>query len=108
MALDKKTLSSLEILQQKKSEASGDGRAEQQHSRGKLTARERINLLLDPGTFQEVGSFVTHRGVGVDSDQKKHPGDAVITGSGRVNGRLIYLFAQDFTVFGGSVSEVVA
>tara|TARA_B100000029_G_scaffold498680_1_gene567834 strand:+ start:78 stop:1631 length:1554 start_codon:yes stop_codon:yes gene_type:complete len=108
MALDKKTLSSLEVLQQKKSEASGDNRAEQQHSRGKLTARERINLLLDPGTFQEVGSFVTHRGVGVDSDQQKHPGDAVITGSGRVNGRLIYLFAQDFTVFGGSVSEVVA
>ena len=108
MALDKKSLSSLEILQQKKSKADGSDRAEQQHVRGKLTARERINLLLDPGTFQETGSFVTHRGVGIDPNEQKHPGDAVITGSGRVNGRLIYLFSQDFTVFGGSVSEVVA
>ena len=108
MAIEKKSQDHLAELRRRKAEGNGEERAEQQHARGKLTARERIALLLDPGSFQEVDAFVTHRATGFGAAERKHPGDAVITGSGRVNGRLVYLYAQDFTVFGGSVSEVVA
>ena len=86
----------------------GAARVEQQHARGKLTARERIDLLLDPGSFQEQGMLVTHRGIDFGIDQEKYPGDGVVTGYGNINGRLVYVYAQDFTVFGGSLSETHA
>ena len=80
---------------------------ERQHERGKLTARERIDHLLDPGTFQELDSLVTHRTTHFGLGDRKNLGDAVVTGYGKVDGRLVYVFSQDFTVLGGSVSEVV-
>ncbi|MDV3277043.1 MAG: acyl-CoA carboxylase subunit beta [Nitrososphaerales archaeon] len=83
----------------------GQERIDSQHKKGKLTARERIQYLLDPGTFHELDKFVTHRSTDLMMD-KSHPlGDGVVTGYGKVNGRLVYLFAHDFTVFGGSLSE---
>uniref|UniRef100_A0A8B9D099 Propionyl-CoA carboxylase beta chain, mitochondrial n=2 Tax=Anser TaxID=8842 RepID=A0A8B9D099_9AVES len=84
----------------------GMGRIEAQHKRGKLTARERILLLLDPDSFDEYDMFVEHRcsDFGMDSSKNKYPGDSVVTGRGRINGRLAYVFSQDFTVFGGSLS----
>lgn len=86
----------------------GEARIKKQHDQGKLTARERINLLMDPGTFQEIGKFVVHRASEFGIDRQKYLGDGVITGYGHVNGRLVYVFSQDFTVFGGSLSETVA
>jgi acetyl-CoA carboxylase carboxyltransferase component len=83
----------------------GKRRIEQQHAKGKLTARERIELLLDPGSFQEMGMFVTHRSTDFGLDQQRYLGDGVVTGYGTVDGRLAYVFAQDFTVFGGALSE---
>uniref|UniRef100_A0A8C4YEU0 Propionyl-CoA carboxylase beta chain, mitochondrial n=1 Tax=Gopherus evgoodei TaxID=1825980 RepID=A0A8C4YEU0_9SAUR len=84
----------------------GQARIDSQHKRGKLTARERILLLLDPDSFVEYDMFVEHRcaDFGMESDQNKYPGDSVVTGQGRINGRLAYVFSQDFTVFGGSLS----
>ena len=82
----------------------GQKRIEQQHSKGKMTARERIDYLLDEGSFQEVDKFVVHRCQDFGMDKKKIPGDGVVTGYGKVNGRLVFLFSQDFTVFGGSLS----
>ncbi|XP_048190937.1 LOW QUALITY PROTEIN: propionyl-CoA carboxylase beta chain, mitochondrial [Perognathus longimembris pacificus] len=84
----------------------GQRRIDAQHKRGKLTARERIHLLLDPGTFVETDMFVEHRcaDFGMDAEKNKFPGDSVVTGRGRINGRLVYVFSQDFTVFGGSLS----
>ncbi|XP_056214349.1 propionyl-CoA carboxylase beta chain, mitochondrial isoform X2 [Falco biarmicus] len=84
----------------------GQGRIDAQHKRGKLTARERILLLLDPDSFDEYDMFVEHRcsDFGMDSSKNKYPGDSVVTGRGRINGRLAYVFSQDFTVFGGSLS----
>jgi acetyl-CoA carboxylase carboxyltransferase component len=84
----------------------GEKRIEAQHKKGKLTARERLELLLDPGSFNELDMFVTHRTSGLD--EQKIPGDGVVTGYGQVDGRLIYVFSQDFTVFGGSLSEAHA
>jgi propionyl-CoA carboxylase beta chain len=81
---------------------------ERQHARGKLTARERIDALLDPGTFRELDRFVTHDCDDFGMEGKKVLGDGVVTGYGRVDGRLVYLFAQDFTVFGGSLSGAYA
>ena len=86
----------------------GQRRIDAQHGRGKLTARERIDLLLDEGTFQEIDSFVTHRATDFGLADQQYLGDAVVTGHGKVDGRLVFLYAQDFTVFGGSLSEVVA
>ncbi|MER3398466.1 MAG: methylmalonyl-CoA carboxyltransferase [Chloroflexota bacterium] len=86
----------------------GPKRIEQQHTRGKLTARERIELLLDDGTFQELGMFVVHRATDFGLDREKYLGDGVVTGYGYIDGRLVYVFAQDFTVFGGSLSETHA
>jgi propionyl-CoA carboxylase beta chain len=111
MAVQKKTNESLDELNRRKGEALASGgadRVEQQHSRGKLTARQRIALLLDPGSFDELDSFVTHRSTEFGAAEKRYPGDAVVTGYGKISGRLTYVFAQDFTVFGGSLSEVVA
>src|SRR5690606_38206916 len=97
----------LELLQSKKSEAllgGGLKRIEAQHKKGKLTARERVELLLDPGTFEEIGMLVTHRSTDFGLEKEQYLGDGVVTGYGLVDGRLIYVFSQDFTVFGGSLS----
>jgi propionyl-CoA carboxylase beta chain len=83
----------------------GEARVAAQHAKGRLTARERIDLLLDEGSFEEFDMFVQHRCTDFGMQEARHPGDGVITGWGTVNGRLIYVFAQDFTVLGGSVSE---
>ncbi len=86
----------------------GEDRILAQHKKGKLTARERIELLIDPGTFEEIGALVLHRAKDFGMDKLQYPGDGVITGYGQVNGRLVYVFAQDFTVFGGALSETHA
>lgn len=101
----------LSILQKKTGEAlmgGGAKRIESQHKKGKLTARERIQLLLDEGSFEEIGMFVTHRSRDFGMEKEIYPGDGVVTGYGTVNGRLVYVFSQDFTVFGGSLSETHA
>src|SRR3981189_1722554 len=86
-------------------EGGGEARVRAQHAKGKLTARERLDLLLDPGTFVEIGQFVTHRSSSFGLDSEHYYGDGVVTGYGRIDGRLVYVFSQDFTVFGGSLSE---
>lgn len=86
----------------------GDERIDKQHAKGKLTARERINLLVDKGTFIELNPFIEHRTNDFGLDEQKGPGDGVVTGYGKVNGRPIYLFSQDFTVFGGALGEMHA
>jgi propionyl-CoA carboxylase beta chain len=86
----------------------GQARIDRQHAKGKLTARERIEGLLDPGTFRELDMFVTHRTEGFGMEEKKILSDSVVTGWGQVDGRLVYVFSQDFTVFGGSLGEVHA
>jgi propionyl-CoA carboxylase beta chain len=86
----------------------GDERIEKQHEKGKLTARERIDLLLDEGTFVELNPFIEHRSTDFGLDRAKGPGDGVVTGYGKVNGRPVYLFSQDFTVFGGALGEMHA
>ena len=102
----------LEVLEERRSNArlgGGARRIEAQHARGKLTARERIELLLDHGSFEEYDMFVQHRCVDFGMDKgEKIPGDGVVTGWGTVNGRTVYVFAKDFTVFGGSLSETHA
>ncbi|UTE74468.1 methylmalonyl-CoA carboxyltransferase [Rossellomorea marisflavi] len=86
----------------------GDERIDKQHAKGKLTARERIELLVDEGTFVELNPFIEHRSVDFGLEGMKGPGDGVVTGYGKVNGRPIYLFSQDFTVFGGALGEMHA
>jgi len=86
----------------------GEKRIEAQHKRGKLTARERLDLLLDAGSFEEFDMFVEHRCTEFGMDKTKIPGDGVVTGWGTINGRTVYVFAKDFTVFGGSLSETHA
>ena len=86
----------------------GPVRIESQHKKGKLTARERLHFLLDEGSFQEIGMLVTHRSIDFGMEKEKYPGDGVVTGYGTINGRLTYVFSQDFTVFGGSLSETHA
>ena len=88
--------------------AGGEARVKRQHDAGKMTARERVEYLLDPGSFNEIDRYVTHRSTDFGMEKKKFPGDGVITGYGRINGRRVYFFAQDFTVFGGSLSEAYA
>ncbi len=83
----------------------GEKRIHAQHEKGKYTARERIQLLMDPGSFVELGGFVTHHKTEFGLDKKKYLGDGVVTGYGRVNGRLVYVYAQDFTVLGGSLGN---
>ena len=100
-----------EMLEQKRKEArlgGGQKRIDKQHAKGKLTARERIALLLDPDTFEEWDMFVEHRCFDFDMEKTKIPGDGVVTGSGLINGRPVFVFSQDFTVFGGSLSETHA
>ena len=101
----------IQRLREKKTlsrQGGGKERIEIQHQRGRLTARERIDLLLDKGSFREVDAFVEHRTHDFGLDQRKFLGDSVVTGWGTVDGRLIYVFSQDFTVFGGSLGEVHA
>src|SRR5437868_5082213 len=86
----------------------GARRVKAQHERGKLTARERLDVLLDPGSFEEWDMFVEHRSQDFGMAEQKIPGDGVVTGYGTINGRLVFVFSQDFTVFGGSLSEAHA
>ncbi|HSQ95225.1 MAG TPA: acyl-CoA carboxylase subunit beta [Croceibacterium sp.] len=83
----------------------GEKRVAAQHAKGKLTARERLGILLDEGSFEELDMYVEHNATDFGMDQQRIPGDGVVTGSGTINGRLVYVFSQDFTVFGGSLSE---
>src|SRR3954463_13962189 len=101
----------LKILEQKNAEAQlggGQKRIEAQHKKGKLTARERVHFLMDEGSFEEIGMLVLHRSNDFGLDKEKYLGDGVVTGYGTINGRLTYVFSQDFTVFGGSLSETHA
>ncbi|KAJ3113277.1 hypothetical protein HDU96_003581 [Phlyctochytrium bullatum] len=95
-------------ISEKRAEAflgGGLKRIDSQHAKGKLTARERINLLLDDGSFREYDAFVEHQCHDFDMDKQKITGDGVVTGYGTVNGRLVYVFSQDFTAYGGSVQN---
>ena len=101
----------LELLQQKRAESEqggGPDRIATQHRKGKMTARERLDVLLDPGSFVELDRFVTHRATDFGLADQQVLGDGVVTGWGRIEGRLVYVFSQDFTVFGGSLSETYA
>ncbi|OGC77739.1 MAG: methylmalonyl-CoA carboxyltransferase [candidate division Zixibacteria bacterium RBG_16_50_21] len=101
----------LKLLKQKKEEArlgGGEKRIEEQHGKGKLTARERLEILLDEGSFEEFDMFMVHRAKEFGLDQHKYPGDGVVSGYGTIDGRLVFVFSQDFTVFGGSLSEAHA
>ena len=97
------------LLQMKDQARLGGGakRIEAQHERGKLTARERIDILLDPGTFEEMDQLMVHRATEFGLDQQHYLGDAVVTGYGKIDGRGVFVFSQDFTVFGGSLSEAM-
>jgi propionyl-CoA carboxylase beta chain len=83
----------------------GQKRIDAQHAKGRLTARERLDILLDEGSFEEIDMYVEHNCTDFGMEEQKIPGDGVVTGSGTINGRLVYVFSQDFTVFGGSLSE---
>ena len=101
----------LETLESRREQArlgGGQARIDKQHQKGKLTARERLELLLDEGSFEEYDMYVTHRCTDFGMEQTKIPGDGVVTGWGTINGRMVYVFSQDFTVFGGSLSETQA
>ncbi|HLA68156.1 MAG TPA: acyl-CoA carboxylase subunit beta [Bacteroidota bacterium] len=106
MTIDRKQ--QLEQYRQQALEGGGAKRIEDQHKKGKLTARERIDLLLDPGSFQELGMLVQHRSTDFGLDKQKFLGDGVVTGLGTIGGRPVALFSQDFTIFGGSLSEAHA
>ena len=100
-----KTLAELERRRDAARMGGGRARIDAQHAKGRLTARERLDVLLDPGSFEEVDMYVEHNCVDFGMAEQKVPGDGVVTGSGTINGRLVYVFSQDFTVFGGSLSE---
>ena len=97
-------LDELEARRARARAGGGQKRIERQHEKGKLTARERIDVLLDEGSFEELDMFVEHRCTDFGMDDQRIPGDGVVTGSGTINGRLVYVFSKDFTVFGGSLS----
>lgn len=101
----KNKLQQLEEMNRQAELGGGEKRIEAQHKKGKLTARERIELLLDENTFHEIGKFVQHREVQFGLDNEHYLGDGVVTGYGKISGRLVYVYSQDFTVFGGSLSE---
>ena len=101
----------IDLLIKKREEAALGGgikRIEKQHAKGKFTARERIDILLDEGSFEEYDMFVTHRCTNFDMDKQHYLGDGVVTGHGTIDGRIVYVYSQDFTVFGGSLSETFA
>ncbi len=100
-----------QLLEDKRQQArvgGGQTKIDHQHSKGKLTSRERLEVLLDPDSFEEYGMFVEHRCTDFGMEEKKIPGDGVVTGHGTINGRLVFVYSQDFTVFGGSLSETNA
>src|SRR2546423_13584258 len=106
-----KQMSRLEELRRRHAAADAGGgaeRRERQHKEGKLSARERIELLLDEDSFEELDKLVTHRCRDFGMEEQVVPGDGFVTGYGRIDGRLVYVFAQDFTVFGGALSETHA
>ncbi len=101
----------LQQLEDRRAEArmgGGQRRIDSQHKKGKLTARERVELLLDEGSFEEFDMFKAHRCTDFGMEKDRPAGDGVITGWGTINGRMVYVFSQDFTVFGGSLSETHA
>src|SRR5213082_2199962 len=101
----------LDLLERRRAESEqggGEARLKAQHEKGKLSARERLDLLLDEGSFVELDRFVVHRSTDFGLETQKFYGDGVITGYGKIDGRLVYVFSQDFTVFGGSLSEAFA
>jgi len=104
----KEVLEELEIRRDKARVGGGTSRIEAQHARGKLTARERLDLLLDEGSFEEFDMYVEHRCIDFGMEKTRIPGDGVVTGWGTINGRVVYVFAKDFTVFGGSLSKAHA
>ena len=108
MPNSRKPLEELHRRQAEAEQGGGARRIAQQHKKGKLTARERLDLLLDEGSFVEIDRFVTHRATDFGLADEVYLGDGVVTGSGRIDGRLVYVFSQDFTVFGGSLSETHA
>ena len=101
-------LNELQELNRRAEEGGGEERRRKQHESSKLTARERIRFLLDEGSFEELDKFVEHRCTDFGMEKQKFPGDGVVTGYGRIDERLVYIYAQDFTVFGGSLSETVS
>lgn len=107
MTVDPK-IQQLRDMREKARLSGGEKRIERQHAKGKMTARERIEKLLDPGSFRELDMFVTHRTVGFGMEEKKFLSDSVVTGWGMIDDRLVYVFSQDFTVIGGSLGEVHA
>ena len=106
--VSKATIRRIEAKRAESLVGGGKNRVVAQHQKGKLTARERISLLLDAGSFREYDAFVEHRCKDFGMSDHAHPGDGVVTGHGMINGRLVFLFSQDFTVFGGSLSETHA
>ena len=104
----KRMLQRLEEMRAASRAGGGEARVERQHKRGKLTASERLDVLLDSGSFEEWDAFVEHRCSDFGMEEQRIPGDGVISGHGRINGRLVFVFSQDFTVFGGSLSETNA
>src|SRR5918992_3993040 len=99
------TIGELETRREAAKLGGGEKRIAAQHAKGRLTARERLTVLLDQSSFEEYDMYVEHNCVDFGMEKQKIPGDGVVTGSGTINGRLVYVFAQDFTVFGGSLSE---
>src|SRR5918994_1028667 len=111
MQPESKTKSKIQLLKERSriaEEGGGTARLEKQRVAGKMTARERVEFFLDEGSFEEFDKFVVHRSTDFGMDAQKFPGDGVVTGHGLVDGREVFVFAQDFTVFGGSLSETHA
>src|SRR5512145_2696483 len=108
MSNNQEKIKELLELRQKAKLGGGEKRIEAQHKKGKLTARERLALLLDEGSFEEFDMFVSHRSIDFGLDKETYLSDGVVTGYGTIDGRLVYVFSQDFTVFGGSLSEMYA
>src|SRR5579862_5471116 len=98
----------LRELREQGQEGGGEERIQRQHDSGRNTARERLDILLDPGSFRELDAFVKHRSHDFGMEKNRPLGDSVVTGWGTINGRLVYVFSQDFTVVGGTLSEVAA
>ncbi len=105
MLTNKEKIALLKARREEAKQGGGSKRIQKQHQRGKFTARERLDLLLDPDTFSEAGMFIVPQDTAFAKDAKKFYGDGVVTGSGLVDGRKVYVFAQDFTVMGGSLGE---
>ncbi len=108
MSENQNKINNLISLREKARLGGGEKRIESQHAKGKLTARERIDMLLDEGSFEEFDMFVTHRCTNFGLEKESYYGDGVVTGYGTIGGRIVYVFAQDFTVFGGSLSETMS